>query len=79
MLHLRRIRRRSELSTFPTLWASRPGADIYLSSAAPAQKVSGASIIEEFNHGKVIFLLLLEVQEPQFRGQAERGTIPDGK
>lgn len=36
------------------------GPNIYMSSAAPAQKVSGASTIDEFNIGKAIRVLLLE-------------------
>ena len=47
-------------------------------SATPAQKVSGASTIEEFNHGKVYFRVAGGRSEPQFRGRPVTAAIPDG-
>ena len=47
-------------------------------SAAPAQKVSGANTIEEFNHGKSYLRVVVGRSEPQFRGRPVMAAIPDG-
>jgi hypothetical protein len=56
--------------------SSGQGPDIYLSSAAPDQKVSGASTIEEFNYGKSDLRVVAGGSESQFPGEIGQPNFP---